>query len=483
MSKQTYGNTNRHFNRYSELILNHSAEIFQVLDGYGKIHYVNSAVEMHSGYTPEEMVGRSSFDFVHPDDREAVSRAFKKLRKKSGVIEKLQVRALHKDGEYRILESTGKSVKDKDGKTKIIVQPRDITAQKIIERKLKLKEEKFQKIFNNAGVGIAILDLNGKLIEINTQLTSFLGYTKQELLGKKFTDVTQENHVAIDRKLFKELVDNKTATYNLEKRFLLKNGETRWGRLSASLIKDEYGKPQYVIRIIEDIQDRKRLENIQINFLSIVTHELRTPITTIKLVIQQMIKDWQKKPESDLVLRQLQLVNEEITRITSVINDIYDIRLLETGQLKLHKEYVNISQIILNAITEISLNADGHIIKFTPRNSWEVLIDKDRLKQVLLNLLNNAVKYSAPDAAISVDLQKNSTQIIVSVQNKGKPIPQGDLPFIFQQFYRVNKEHKMGLGVGLWVCSKVIQQHGGKIWAESDNKNETTTFFFSLPLD
>jgi signal transduction histidine kinase len=232
---------------------------------------------------------------------------------------------------------------------------------------------------------------------------------------------------------------------------------------------------------------KSQLEEIMIQFISNVSHELRTPLTSIKGYTETLLAGAMADPE--LCQRWLEIIYDEAERLERLINDLLDLSMLEAEQVELNFKQMDMCRTIENVCTILHPLAAKENVKITfdfKEDVPTIVADQDRMKQVLLNLVHNAIKYSPRDNNICVQVMKiDERQIKVNISDRGCGIPQKHLNKIFERFYRADKEHigkAAGRGLGLAIARHIVESHGGTIGATS-KKGAGSTFYFTLPTD
>lgn len=241
------------------------------------------------------------------------------------------------------------------------------------------------------------------------------------------------------------------------------------------------GKIAHYVQIEDDITKRKRLDDLKNEFLSVAVHELRTPITTIKLLLQSQLLRC-KKHLSPAILQtcDIDIVDREINRLTRIINDLTDVSRLELGKLKMNFRSISITDLIKDAIRQTKIIGKKYKIKYRKLPNLSVIADSDRIKQVLINILINAEKFSPPTSLIEIEVTKDQHLAVVSIKDKGIGVAKEKQKYIFNRFYQA-KDTKSGFGLGLHIAKEIIEQHGGRIWVKS-KLGKGSTFYFSLKL-
>lgn len=243
------------------------------------------------------------------------------------------------------------------------------------------------------------------------------------------------------------------------------------------------GKVMGAVVILHDVSESWLVEKQKDTFTATASHELKTPVTTIKAFIQILQKRLAKCDDAEII-RYLSKVDLQLNRLTGLIEELLDVTRIEAGKLELHQEKLDIDQIIDETVEDFQKITETHCLIKHGKVGGIIFGDRDRLNQVLINLISNAIKYSPGSNEIIIRTAKRKSEVVVSVQDFGIGIPKKDRFKIFDRFYRVinsSGERFGGLGLGLYIASEIIIKHGGKIGVRSE-ENRGSTFFFTLPL-
>jgi signal transduction histidine kinase len=240
----------------------------------------------------------------------------------------------------------------------------------------------------------------------------------------------------------------------------------------------------HLVNIIMTVRDNTRFrqaDDLKSTFISIISHELKTPVALIKGYVATLRRDdarWEKQIVND----SLAVIEEETDHLTSLIDDLLDASRLQTGGISLKRSDVNLADIVEHLVERYRTQSNIHtFVVDLPVDFPILLVDEERIRQVISNLISNAIKYS-PDGKIVISGQVMPNKVILCVIDEGPGIAQSDLPHIFDRFYRAPDTAKMtkGAGLGLYLARSIIEAHGGHIWVES-KLNQGTRFCFSLP--
>jgi diguanylate cyclase (GGDEF)-like protein/PAS domain S-box-containing protein len=240
----------------------HSSENVTIVDLDGTLRYANPAFERMLGYDTEEVVGKMNvLEYVHSDDLPHVLEETEKAVSAGGVAtNKVEYRFRHKDGSWQWVESAGTYLLDDPHVKGVVVQTRNITERKRTEEALREAEERFRRSFDDAAIGMALVAPDGQFLRTNRSLCEILGYVEEELLEKTFQDITYPDDLDADLDQVRRMLVGKIRTYQMEKRYFHKDGQVVWVLLSVSMVHDEEGEPLYFVSQIQDISERKVLE-------------------------------------------------------------------------------------------------------------------------------------------------------------------------------------------------------------------------------
>ncbi len=379
----------------------------------------------------------------------------------------------------------------------VLVIVRDISDRKTIEEALRQSETRFRLAFEDAAIGMTLVSLEGKFVQVNRALCDITGYSEAELLQLNFQQITHPDDLNADLDNIQQLLVKQSRFYQMEKRYIHKRGHVIWAILSASLIDDQNGRPLYFVSQIQDISDRHSADRVKNEFISVVSHELRTPLTGIRGSLGLLLTGkFDQQPDKFHHILQLALKNSE--RLIQLINDILDLERLESDNVELVKETYSLPELLYQAVESVQILANQQRI-ILQLDAAEVTVEANggAIIQTLTNLLSNAIKFSPADSTIQVNAaviqgkylnaephpSTPCPYILFSVADPGRGIPAEKLDSIFERFQQVDASdtrQKGGTALGLAICKTIVQQHGGEIWVESI-LDQGSTFYFTLP--
>jgi PAS domain S-box-containing protein len=359
---------------------------------------------------------------------------------------------------------------------------KEIKSRKKAERSLIESEKKFQIIADFIPVKIFTTDANGSITYYNKEWERFLGLSTNDLYNSTLLPYIHPDDVDKNVETWIDAI-NKVEPFKYEHRFLYHDGSYRWQLTRATPTVDENGKVTAWIGSTTDIDEQKREEQKKDEFLNIASHELRTPITSIK-GYYQIVKLSISKNKYDQLEKYVDKAGKQVDKLTELVNNFLDVSKIQAGKLLPHKTTFNIDDIIQESKEFIDVHYSPHKVHITGDMEIQITGDKNRLEQVITNLLTNAAKYSAGQDKIILKSEVADQHLKISVQDFGEGIPESKLPFIFDRFYRVNENHNdiSGLGLGLYICSEIIKAHNGKVGVDSQ-VGFGSTFWFTIPIE
>ena len=288
-----------------------------------------------------------------------------------------------------------------------------------------------------------------------------------------------EAHIA---EVFNKSINN--GIYDIEFRTIgVENCKLRWIRALGQAYFDQDDKPVRFVGSALDITEQKENELRKNDFIGMVSHELKTPLTSLKAYIQ-VLSAKAKKGEDVFEKNALARADQQVKKMGDMINGFLNLSRLESGQLALYKELFNLDELLREIINDTRMTVTSHEINFEPCPPVPVFADKDKIGSVLTNLIHNAIKYSPKGKFISIKCSIIGRNAQVSVADEGLGIKPEDIPNLFDRYYRVenkNTAHIAGFGIGLYLSAEIVKQHRGKIWVESEIE-KGSTFYFNLPI-
>lgn len=346
-----------------------------------------------------------------------------------------------------------------------------------------------------APIGIAHLDVNGRFLLVNDRLCEILGYARDDLLAHTFQEITFADDIATCIALNAQLSAGDIPSYRQEKRFVRRDGSIVWSRVTVSSIRDAKGDVLFFVGIAEDISEQRkvaqahrdaraqaeRATRLRDEMVAVVAHDLRNPLHTIAIGLETMLRF--PLPDDERVNRQLVIMQHSVRSMNRLILDLLDVTRIEAGNLAVAQEHVKVRALLNDALELFEGPARERELSLTctvPDGLPGVIGERDRLIQVLSNLIGNAVKFTPPRGRISVRARLLDAHLGVSVEDTGPGISGEDLPHLFDRFWQADRAARGGTGLGLAIAKGIVEAHGGHIWAES-LLGRGTTFHFTIP--
>ncbi len=360
---------------------------------------------------------------------------------------------------------------------------KEISALKQENIKLKSREdqERFRTIFEYSRLANKVISPKLKILQVNMALVNLLGYdVKEDIIGSHILDYSPPGDHKHWISLQEQLWQKETPFFCLETRLIKKDGALIWCRVTSILFPDESGTLGYTI--IEDISEQHQLKLHKEEFISIASHELKTPITSLKANLQLMSRIL--KTETNIPERFVKMTENaerHATKLSFLVSDLLSSTKIEQGQLSLKKTEFILKDLVDECCSHIRLEGKYHI-HYRSSPLFTLFADRDKIDQVLVNLVNNAVKYAAESFEIVVDAKHIKGTTRVSVSDKGKGIEPGNMGNLFDRYFRLAKDNNRtsGLGMGLYISAEIIRLHGGEMGVESE-LGTGTTFWFTIP--
>ncbi|CAM3994762.1 Signal transduction histidine kinase [Pedobacter westerhofensis] len=257
----------------------------------------------------------------------------------------------------------------------------------------------------------------------------------------------------------------------------------RWLRAIGNLKKHVSGEYSSFTGVVMDITEQKEDDQRKNDFIAMVSHELKTPVTSLNAYIQLLHRQALKKGD-EFALGALEKSLKQVKKMTAMINGFLNVSRFESGKIHLDQQTFDLAILVKVVEDEIMLLVNTHNIYFAPIMETIVFGDREKISQVIMNLISNAVKYSPPGSTIQVSCVYANNNAVLGVKDKGIGVKPEDRDRLFDRYYRVENEktkHVSGFGIGLYLCAEIIKEHGGKIWVES-SYGKGSEFRFSLPI-
>lgn len=536
----------RELSQFQQNVIDNANIWLDVLDADTNVVIWNKAAEKISGFSREEVVGHAKiWEWLYPDKayRDKITAKAQAIIHKNQVVEDFETTIRTKSGRTKTIAWYSRNLVDENGKIiGSIALGRDVTARKKAEEALRrayakleervaqrtaelneaneqLKREmaerqrnyeererllhKVQELASEAqrrasllravvesmADAVSISDAHGRSILLNDAARRMFGLEAEESIPFD---------AALERRYRLRHLDGRPMVYEELPTARALKGETVVGsdlilynqriqrdvylRSTATPIRDERGAIVGAVAVSRDISDLIELDKMKDDFVRVAAHELKTPVTIVKGYAQALLRKERIEPRYER--RMLEGINAGVDRMTNIIGDLLDISQLRAGHLDLRRERIDLPDLVSRVLSHMSPLSPRHRLRLVKAEPAAIEGDPERLEQVVVHLVENAVKFSPRGGDIDVAVQVRDGQAVVSVRDYGIGIPKEKQSHIFERFYRAHAGTAYdfgGLGVGLYISREIVHAHGGRIWFQSQ-EGQGSTFYFSLPL-
>jgi len=518
-------------------LIQHSADAIQLLSAEGIVLYSSDSVERVLGYKPEEIQGVEAAPYLHPGDLPLFLERFTSLLQTPGGQVTLEYRVKHKNGSWVWIEATGSNYLHDPHIQAIVGNFRDITQRKQMEERQRLLNKASEKLSSSLDQQITLHEIAQMIVPSLADYCRIAVLDERQQIKEIAVHHIDPEQLTLVQVLYEQYKDNLNSPQGLQK--LLETGQAElisdvsevvlqrtmqenpgmFAIIRALGLKSYMGMPliardrvigavtfsssepqryytlddlafaQELAHRIALSLDNARLYSaaqkaitLRDDFISIASHELRTPVTSLKLYIQVLQKQLASRGEESLV-RSFSKMDAQVNKLAHLIQDLLNVSKIELGKLDFQENWFDLNEVVKETVEQIQSTSGKHRILIKGKINRTVWGDVDRIGQVLTNLLTNAVKYSPQADTIIVRVTASQDGAEVSVQDFGIGIENEHLAHIFDRFYRVSDPEEKtypGLGIGLYIAYEIIKVHGGNMTVESE-KGQGSLFTFTLP--
>jgi PAS domain S-box-containing protein len=471
----------------------HSPASIVITDPAGNIEYVNPKFTAVTGYSSREVIGKNPRVLKSGEmPVEGYQRMWQTIL--SGAEWQGEFHNRKKNGELFWESASISSILDDAGKiVHFVAVKEDITGHKLAGDALRESEERFRRVFEEGTTGMVMLDEKFHFIKVNPAFASMLGFSPEELQTMTFADVTHPDHVQQDVEQVRRMLRGEISEYRTEKRYLAKSGKEVWGQVQVSVVRTAAGKFHYILAIVSNITERKTAEarlqdtlaelersNKELEqFAYVASHDLQEPLRMVSSYTQLLAKRFEGQLD-EKTQKYVHYAVDGATRMRILINDLLAYARVGTrGQpFEPADSRAALGGAMRNLIATISetraivTNADLPTVRG----------DAPQLILLFQNLIANAIKFrSANTPSIHVSAQDRGREWVFAVKDNGIGIEPRHAERVFVIFQRLHtRDEYPGTGIGLAVCKRIVERHGGKIWFESE-PGKGATFFFTIP--
>ncbi|GAB3248632.1 ATP-binding protein [Nocardioides dilutus] len=343
--------------------------------------------------------------------------------------------------------------------------------------------ELWRLALEHSPVGMTLVGLEGQLLVVNRALCDMLGYDADTLTTKGFQELTHPDDLDSDLELFHQTLAGEIDSYRLRKRYLHAEGRIVWGDLSVALVKQPDGSPLHFISQILDITELTRALHVMDEFVASVSHELRTPLTSV-LGYLELLRARHDLPDG--VRTHLDVIHRNAGSLKLLVSDLLDVAQAREGGLELHRKDTDLTALVLEALDAarpLAGAAELDLAVDVP-DTLVAHVDGPRMRQVVDNLVSNAVKYTPPGGSVTVALSRDGDDAVLTVRDDGIGMTEQEAERAFTRFFRgeaARRREIPGTGLGLNIASSIVDAHAGKIELESE-PGRGSRFTVRLPI-
>jgi PAS domain S-box-containing protein len=446
------------------------------------------------GYEEAELLRLTGRDISHPDDLDVINSQRPALYAREIDAVRVEKRYLRKDRSVVWVAFAMTVERDAQGRpTHEIAVYNDITAQREAEARVRESEELYRQTFQLAASGIAHVGLDGRFLQVNRSLCDILGYSEAELVGRSVKEVSHPDDKDLTDRERARVHEGELDAVRFEKRYLRKDGAPVWVELAVALARDPHGHPQYEIAMFDDITERKNAEaalkeaheelkrsNSELEqFAYVASHDLQEPLRMVSSYTQLVMKRYGERLDGD-AREFMNYVVDGAARMKQLIEDL--LAYSRVGTKGKEFKATPVESALRRALTNLRAAIEESGAEVTHDPLPTVSADEVQLAQLFQNLVGNALKFRGPEKTkIRIEAREHPAEWEFAVKDNGIGIEKQYFERIFMLFQRLHtKGDYPGTGIGLAICKKVVERHGGRIWVESE-PGKGSSFNFTLP--
>jgi len=379
--------------------------------------------------------------------------------------------------ELVFMDFTYEPVLDRNGQVSAIMVVGIDVSEKVNTRKaIEEVEERIRLAIDAADIGTYEYRYDNDVLLTSERCTEIFGFGKTVTREFLINNYHPED-IPLSRIAHEEARETGKIFY--EARLLTPNKPMRWLRFQAKVYFDKQGNPERTLGTVIDITEYKALQQQKDDFISIASHELKTPITSLKASLQ-LLNKLKDNPGADIFPKLLTQATRSMDKISELIDDLLNVSKMNQGQIELKKEWFNVGEMLEKSSSHVR-SASKHELIISGDTSLKIFADEHRIEQVVVNLVNNAIKYAPEIPKIFLKVSADADTVTISVRDTGPGVPPDKIPHLFDRYYRADPSGKQisGLGLGLYISADIVQRHGGEIGVDSE-LGRGSTFWFKL---
>ncbi|MGI5862851.1 MAG: PAS domain S-box protein [Myxococcales bacterium] len=462
------------------LIVAKSPDVISLQDRDLRYQWITNA----PGPTAERILGHTDEEILAGETAQAVIAAKRRVLS-TGESARLEMASIMEGKQY-FFDVALEPWRDSEGRiVGIFGYSRDITERKRTEQALRESQERrFRELMEASSDLIWEIDPEARYTYVSPRALDLLGYTPSELIGRSFFELMPEAEARRAAEQFRAYAEQRQPFKSFENEQRRKNGSLLVLESSGVPFYDEEQQFRGYRGIARDVTERRQVDRFREEYVSLVSHDLRSPLSVIVGQAGSLQKTLAKKGlEREAAATVAMLRNAR--RMTRMLDELADSVRLESGRMQMRKQPTDLLAFARDFTTRVfGTTEERERIELRFESALPpISLDADRIERVLANFISNALKYSAPDRPVRVRIERRGDEAVVSVSDEGPGIAPGELARIFERFYRspTSQQRAEGLGLGLYISRLIVEAHGGRVWAESE-LGKGSTFCFSLPI-
>ena len=467
-------------------IFNESVHYIGVLDAEGKILEFNGRALKKFGLQAYEVPGKYLHDFdywAHSEKSKVRTKAVIEAAIK-GQSSRYEIQARDKDGAMIYLDFSVKPIVDGTGSTRMIIaESRDMTDYRLAEARRREFEQRYETLFNNTTDAVFIFDMAGLITDANQRAETMLQASRDEIVGHYVFEFVVDDEVQHTSTILAGLRENKRVSVVNERQMRRATGEVFFAETMGLVVTDNQNRPRYVQSMVRDVSERKRIEaerfataldsertQLLAHFIENASHHFRTPITSMKTRMYLLARVFENPAKRD---EQIDILNQELERLQNILDDLLMVLRLQKDDSEYSPAKVPVNQLL----SEVRQKFEGQDVYNNFNWIWQldeqnsvILGDKGLLSRALINLVENAIAYTPSKRDISVRSFSQDDYIVLEVIDDGSGIPEDELPYIFDDFYRgqdAMQDNSTSSGLGLSITRMIVERYQGTIFVAS----------------
>jgi protein-histidine pros-kinase len=452
------------------------------IDPDGRIEFVNGHCESMFGYSKSELIGQP-VEVLIPDRLRRTHHnyvtEFMKAPRTRPMGVGLKLVGQKRDGTEFPVDISLTPIPTPRGNC-VVAAVRDMTEREKTRQTLREAEERFHLAFEEAPIGMALVQPDGRLFRVNRSYCAIVGYSPTELTGRTFLSITHPDDLESNKEMARKLWRREIADVHIAKRYIHKNGSVVDVMIHAAPLWDPDGKPLYTIAQIQDITSAKEFERLHAEWAWVVANDLSKPLSAIVLSVESLLIG---QVDETQARHTLERIKSSASRLHRMVGDLMDLRRLETHEFRLSKRTIDLDVVARSAADRMEFERPGRQVDVRVEASLgPVEADPECVEEVMDILLSNADRHADANKAILVDVRGDDGKVRVSVVSEGEGIAPEQLPHLFDRFRPGARAKVAGLreGFSMYVARELVEAHGGSIRAAS-LPGRRTQLEFELP--